>query len=413
MALSDLQIRKKVPTSKQEKLSDSGGLFLLVHPNGGKYWRMSYRFNSKQKTLSIGTYPSITLLQARTKRDEAKALLAASIDPGEAISKKAKKVASIEIQLAEAVAEDQQFENVAIEWHLKHAPNWKPSHANKIIGRLKLDVFPWIGKRKTSEITAPELLSVLRRIEVRGALETAHRVLANCGQIFRYAVATGRAERNYAADLKGALPPVQGEHFAAITEPKDIGELLRKIDGYKGGLITRSALALAPLVFVRPGELRHAEWCDIDLNKAIWKIPADKMKMNRIHLVPLSSQSVAILKELQPLTGAGKYVFAGAYDLNRPMSENTVNKALRTLGYDTKTQMTGHGFRSMASTLLNEQGFNRDAIEMQLAHSENDSVRAAYNRAQYLPERIAMMQAWSDYLFSLKHGANIINIQRA
>ena len=413
MALTELQIKNLKPTDKQQKLSDSGGLQLLVHPNGSKYWRLAYRFNGKQKVMAMGVYPIVTLAHARTKRDEAKALLANGEDPGERVTKKAKKAVIIEAQKIEAIAENLLFESVATEWHTKHAPNWKRSHADKIIGRLRADVFPWIGKRPMNEINPPELLSVLRRIEARGALETAHRVLANCGQIFRYAVATGRAERNQAADLKGALPPVNGVHFASITEPKDIGELLRKIDGYKGGLITRSALAIAPLVFVRPGELRHAEWCEINFDAALWTIPADKMKMKRTHLVPLSVQAIEILKDIQPLTGAGKYVFAGAYDLNRPMSENTVNKALRTLGYDTKTQMTGHGFRSMASTLLNEQGYNRDAIEMQLAHSENDSVRGAYNRAQYLPERIKMMQSWSDYLMGLKNGADVIAIKRA
>jgi integrase len=425
MALTELQIKNIKPIKNQQKFSDGGGLYLLVKPTsdnpkdpkkplgGGKEWKLAYRFDGKQKTLALGVYPSVTLAQARTKRDNAKALLAADTDPSGIVTKKAKKTIIVEAQKVEAIAEEGLFENVAIEWHTKHAPNWKKSHSDKIIGRLRADVFPWIGKRPMIEINPPELLSVIRRIEARGALETAHRVLANCGQIWRYGVATGRAERNQAADLRGALPPAQGTHFASIIEPKDIGELLRKIDGYKGGLITRTALAIAPLVFVRPGELRHAEWCEIDLDKALWTIPAAKMKMKRAHLVPLSTQAIAILKDIQPLTGADKYVFCGAYNANRPMSENTINKALRTLGYDTKTQMTGHGFRSIASTLLNEQGYNRDAIEMQLAHSENDSVRAAYNRAQYLPERTAMMQAWSDYLFALKQGAEVVTFKRA
>lgn len=413
MALTELQIKNLKPADKLQKLSDSGGLQLLVHPNGSKYWRLAYRFDGKQKVMALGVYPAVTLAQARIKRDEAKTILSNGKDPGEHVTKKAKKAVIVQAQAAQQIAEDRLFENVAIEWHSKHAPNWKKSHSDKVIGRLKADVFPWIGKRPMNEINPPELLSVIRRIEARGALETAHRVLANCGQIWRYGVATGRAERNQAADLRGALPPVQGTHFAAITEPKDIGELLRKIEHYKGGLITRTALLLAPLVFVRPGELRHAEWCEIDLDAAMWTIPAIKMKMKRIHLVPLSTQAVAILKDIQPLTGSGKYVFGGAYNANRPMSENTINKALRTLGYDTRTQMTGHGFRSIASTLLNEQGYNRDAIEMQLAHSENDSVRAAYNRAQYLPERKAMMQAWADYLHALKQGADVVTFRRA
>lgn len=413
MALTELQIKNLKSIDKQQKLSDSGGLQLLVHPNGSKYWRLAYRFDGKQKVMALGVYPAVTLAQARIKRDEAKALLSTGEDPSEHITKKAKKAVIVQAQVAQQIAEDRLFENVAIEWHTKHAPNWKKSHSDKILGRLRADVFPWIGKRPMNEINPPELLSVIRRIEARGALETAHRVLANCGQIWRYGVATGRAERNQAADLRGALPPVQGTHFAAITEPVGIGELLRKIEHYKGSLITRTALSLAPLVFVRPTELRHAEWCEIDLEAAMWTIPATKMKMKRAHLVPLSTQAVAILQDIQPLTGAGKYVFAGANNANRPMSENTVNKALRTLGYDTKTQMTGHGFRSIASTLLNEQGYNRDAIEMQLAHSENDSVRAAYNRAQYLAERKTMMQAWSDYLYALKQGADIVPFKGA
>jgi integrase len=412
MALTELQIKNLKPIDKQQKLSDGGGLQLLVHPNGSKYWRLAYRFDGVQKGMALGVYPDVTLAQARIKRDEAKALLSNGENPSEHVTKKAKKAVIVQAQEVQQIVEDGLFENVAIEWFTKHSPNWKKSHSDKIIGRLKADVFPWIGKRPMNEINPPELLAVIRRIEARGALETAHRVLANCGQIWRYGVATGRAERNQAADLRGALPPVQGTHFAAITEPKGIGELLRKIEHYKGGLITRTALSLAPLVFVRPTELRHAEWCEIDLDKALWTIPAAKMKMKREHLVPLSTQAIAILKDIQPLTGSGKYVFCGAYDNDKPMSDGTINKALRTMGYDTKTQMTGHGFRSIASTLLNEQGYNRDAIEMQLAHSENDSVRAAYNRAQYLPERKEMMQAWSDYLFALKHGADIVNLKR-
>lgn len=429
MALTELQIKNLKPTDKQQKLSDSGGLQLLINParknpnsteakplpdlGGGKEWKLAYRFDGKQKTLSLGVYPAVTLTQARIKRDEAKALLSSGEDPSEHVTKKAKKAVIVQAQEIQQIAEDRLFENVAIEWHTKHAPNWKKSHSDKIIGRLNADVFPWIGKRPMNEINPPELLAVIRRIEARGALETAHRVLANCGQIWRYGVATGRAERNQAADLRGALPPVNGTHFASITEPKDIGELLRAIEGYKGGFVTRCAMQLAPLVFVRPTELRHAEWCEMDLDNAEWRIPANKMKMKAIHIVPLSTQAVAILREIQPLTGAGRYVFAGAYDANRPMSENTVNKALRSLGYDTKTRMTGHGFRSMASTLLNEQGYNPDAIERQLAHADRDSVRAAYNYAQYLPERKRMMQSWADYLFALKQGADVITIKRA
>jgi integrase len=402
MALDNLTIKNATPTDKPQKLADGKGLFLLVNPNGSKYWRMAYRFNDKHKTLALGVYPAVSLAEARNRRDAARQLLEAGTDPSEIVTKKAKKAATVAAHAIEETKAELMFEFVATEWFTRHAVNWQKNHADKIINRLKADVFPWIGNRPINEVTPPELLTVLRRIESRGALETAHRVLANCGQIFRYAVATGRAERNQAADLRGALPPVMGTHFASITEPNQIGELLRKINGYKGSFVTRCAMQLAPYVFVRPGELRHAEWCEIDLDKAEWRIPANKMKMGTLHIVPLSTQAVAILREIQPLTGTGKYVFSGACDATRPMSENTVNKALRSLGYDTKTQLTGHGFRSMASTLLNEQGYNSDAIERQLAHSERDGVRAAYNYAQYLPERKTMMQAWADYLDGLK-----------
>jgi integrase len=257
------------------------------------------------------------------------------------------------------------------------------------------------------EISPPELLSVIRRIEARGALETAHRVLANCGQIWRYGVATGRAERNQAADLKGALPPSKTKCLPAIIDPVEVGKLLRKIHAYTGGNITRAALALAPLLFVRPGELRQAEWSEIDFDEALWTIPAEKMKMGREFLVPLSTQALAILKDIQPLTGSGRYVFCGAYGKDKPMSDGTINKALRSLGYDTKTQMTGHGFRSTASTILNEQGVHGGLVEFQLSHVERNKSRAAYNRAKYLRQRRKIMQAWGDYLYALKNGADV------
>jgi integrase len=398
MALTELQIKNVRPAGKQQKLTDGGGLFLLVHPNGGKYWRLAYRFAGKQNTLSLGVYPSVGLAEARERREQARKVLANGADPGDI--KKAQKAAVVALT-------ENSFENVAREWFSKHAPNWKENHSSKIIRRLEMDIFPWIGARPAGEILAPELLATIRRIESRGALETAHRALANCGQVFRYAVATGRAQRNPAADLRGALPPVKGGHFASITDPKAIGELLRDLDGYQGAFVTRCALRLSPLVFLRPGELRKAEWAEIDLDKAEWRIPAARMKMDALHIVPLSTQAVAILREIQPLTGAGKYVFPGARTDTRPMSENAVLAALRRMGYTTD-EMTGHGFRSMASTLLNEQGFNRDAIERQLAHAEWDGVRAAYNYAEYLPERKRMMQAWADYLGDLAKGADVM-----
>jgi len=398
MPLSDTTIRNAKPTAKPRKLADGGGLYIEVAPSGGKWWRFKYRFEGKEKRISLGVYPDVGLKEAREKHAEARKLLAAGVDPS--ANKKA-------VKAAQSERAANSFETVAREWFDKHAPNWKENHSSKIIRRLEVDIFPWLGARPIGEVTAPELLAAIRRIESRGALETAHRALANCGQVFRYAVATGRAQRDPAADLRGSLPPSKETHHASITDPKAIGELLRDIEGYQGAFVTRCALRLAPLVFLRPGELRKAEWAEFNLDKAEWRLPPERMKMNAVHIVPLASQAVVILREIQPLTGAGRYVFTGARTTTRPMSENAVLAALRRMGYTTD-EMTGHGFRSMASTLLNEQGFNRDAIERQLAHAERDGVRAAYNYAEYLPERKRMMQSWADYLDGLAKGANII-----
>ena len=400
MPLTDSAIRNAKPKEKNYKLADGGGLYLLVTTKGGKWWRLDYRFQGKRKTLSMGVYPDVSLKSARDRRSEAKTQLADGIDPGEI--RKATKASQ---------SDADGFEAVAREWWGKRDPTWSKTHSSRTILRLEKDVFPWIGTRPIGEISAPELLTVLRRIENRGALETAKRIHQSCGQIFRYAVATGRAQRDPSADLKGALPPTRQKHHASITDPKKIGELLRAVDGYEGSLVTRCALQLASLTFVRPGELRHAEWAEFDLDKAEWRIPAEKMKMRAVHIVPLSTQALRVLNEIEPLTGRGKYVFPGIRSNQRPMSENTVNAALRRLGY-TKEEMTGHGFRSMASTILNEQGWHRDAIERQLAHAERNSVRAAYNYAEHLPERVKMMQWWADYLDKLKAGAEIIPIKR-
>ncbi len=404
MALTDTAARGAKPGDKPFKLADEKGLFLLVHPNGSKYWRLKYRFAGKEKVLALGVYPEVRLAEARDRRDQARKTLANGIDPS-TVKRLSKQAVTL--------AHENSFEAVAREWFAKYSPGWAASHGDKIIRRLERDVFPWIGNRPIAEITAPELLAVLRRIETRGAVETAHRAHQNCGQVFRYAVATGRAERDPSQDLRGALPPTKERHHPSITDPKAIGALLRAADGYQGAFVTKCALRLAPLVFVRPGELRKAEWSEIDLEKAEWRIPAEKMKMRAAHIVPLSTQTLAILCELQPLTGASRFVFPGARGKNRPMSENTINAALRRLGYS-KDDMTGHGFRRMASTLLNEQGWNRDAIERQLAHGERDSIRAAYNYAEHLPERRKMMQHWADYLDKLKAGAEVIPLlQRA
>jgi integrase len=314
-------------------------------------------------------------------------------------------------ETAAAQAAENTVEAIAREWYAKRLHTWATGHAKTIIRRLERDVFPWLGGRPVAEVTPPELLTVLRRVESRGALETAHRIHQVCGLVFRYAVATGRAVSDPCRDLRGALPPANPNHHSAITDSKAVGDLLRAIEGYKGTLPTKCALRLAPLLFVRPGELRHAEWAEIDLDAAEWRIPAEKMKLRRPHIVPLPRQAVAILRELAPLTGLGRYVFPGVRSAKRPMSANTVNAALRRLGYDKET-MTGHGFRAMASTILNEQGWNRDVIERQLAHAERSKVRAAYNHAEYLGERRQMMQSWADYLDGLATGANVVPIRR-
>lgn len=391
MALTDTKVRTVKPKEKPFKIADGKGLFLVVQPNGSKYWRFRYRFADKEKLLALGIYPDVTLADARRKRDEARKQLADDIDPG--MAKQLKKLAK------KQVAEN-SFESVTREWHIKFSSKWTPEHGAKILTRLEKDVFPWLGHRPITEITAPELLTVLRRIENRGAIETAHRTHQNCGQIFRYAIAIGKAERDVSADLRGAIPPVKKRHLASITDPKSIGNLLRAIKGYNGFLVTKCALQLAPLVFVRPGELRKAEWSEINFETAEWRIPPEKMKMRITHIVPLSTQAITLLREIHALTGHEKYVFPSLRTNSRPMSNNAVLAALRRLGY-AKDEMSGHGFRSMASTLLNEQGWNRDAIERQLAHAERNNIRAAYNYAEYLPERRKMMQHWADYLESL------------
>jgi len=403
MALTDKTIRAVKHGHKPVRLFDSGGLYLEVAPNGGKWWRLKYRFTGKEKRLSLGVYPHISLKQARDRRDDAKKLLANGVDPSE--QRKATKAA-----VTERAANS--FEAVAREWFASFSKKWVKGHSDKILRRLEHNVYPHIGGRPIAEITSKEMLSVLRKVEDRGAIETAHRTKQNCSQVFRYAVATGRADRDPTVELRGALAPAKERHHPSITEPKAIGALLRAIDGYEGSMVTQCALKLAPLTFVRPGELRRAEWSEFNLDKAEWRIPAARMKMREQHIVPLSKQAVAALAALHPLTGSGSYVFPGARTNGRPMSENTVNAALRRLGYS-KDQMTGHGFRSMASTHLNEQGWHRDAIERQLAHAERDDVRAAYNFAEHLPERRKMMQAWADYLDGLRAGAVVTSIKKA
>lgn len=404
MALTAIQVKNAKAIDKPLKLSDGGGLFLFVQPNGSKYWRLAYRFQGKQKTLALGVYDAVGLSDARERRDAAKKLLANDTDPGllKQVHKRSKKVAA-----------ENSFEAVAREWFTKFSSQWVASHSERIIRRLERDVFPWIGQRPIAELTAQELLMSIRRIENRGALETAHRALQNCGQILRYGIATGRAERDLAADLKGALPPTKEKHHSSIIDPVAIGGLLRAINDYQGSFITKCALQLAPYTFVRPGELRHAEWSEIDLEAQEWRIPASKMKMRSGHIVPLSKQAMSVLLELQNLTGEGRYLFPGLRTSERPMSENTVNGALRRLGY-TNDEITGHGFRAMARTILDETlGFSPDWIEHQLAHAVRDPNGRAYNRTSHLPQRREMMQAWANYLDGLATGAKVISIKLA
>lgn len=414
--LTDLQIRNAKPKAKPYKLFDGGGLYLEIAPAGGKWWRLKYRYSGKEKRLSLGVYPETPLASfkdkqtgrmvrgARDRAAEARQRLADGVDPSQ--QRQAEEARKVSV-------EQDSFEAVAREWFGKNKPRWVDGHSEKILSRLERDLFPWLGTRPVSELTAPELLACLRRIEARGSLDTAHRAKQDVSAILRYAIATGRAQRDPAQDLRGALPPAKGGHFATIVEPTAVAALLRAVDGYSGDLVTRCALRLLPLVFVRPGELRNAEWAEFDLDAAEWRIPGARMKMRETHIVPLSVQAVDVLRELHPLTGEGRLVFPSIRTKARPMSENTINAALRRMGYGTD-QMTGHGFRAMASTLLNEQGWKPDAIERQLAHAERNRVRASYNHAQLLPERRKMMQAWADYLDVLKRGdSKVVPIRAA
>ena len=401
--LSDTQIKGAKSQSSDYKLADGGGMFLLVTPSGGKLWRMDYRFNNKRKTISFGAYPAITLASARQRREDAKKLLANGVDPGE--TKKAQKA-------AQGDQDTNTFEVIAREWHTKFAHTWVASHAQHKLERLEKNVFPWIGNRPIKEITAPDVLAVLRRLESRGILDTAHRVRFECSSIFRYAVATGRTDRDPVADLKGALPPVKNGHHAAPTDPKAVAPLLRAIDEFQGSFVVKCALQLAPILFVRPGELRAAEWSEFDFAAAEWHIPAGRMKMKIAHLVPLPRQAVEILESLRPLTGNGRYVFPGHRSPLRCMSDNALNAALRRMGFE-KSEITTHGFRAMARTILDEVLQVRpDYIEHQLAHAVKDPNGRAYNRTSHLVERKKMMQLWADYLDGLKVGAKIIPLKR-
>jgi integrase len=403
MPLTDVAIRNAKPTDKPRRITDGDGMYLEITPAGGKLWRFKYRFARKEKRLALGAYPATGLKEAREKRDAARKLLAAGIDPGE--QRKAERAAGEERAA-------NSFEVVAREWFGKQSKTWAESHSSKILLRLENYLFPWLGKRPIADIAAKELLAVIRRIEDRGAIESAHRTLQNCGQIFRYAIATGRAERNPASDLRGSLTPAKSTHRAAITDPGAIGQLLRASHDYQGSLVTRCALRLAPLLFVRPGELRAMEWSELDLDSAEWNIPAERMKTRQAHLVPLADQAVEILRELHPLTGRSRYVFPSARSPKRPMSNNAVLSALRRMGF-AKEEMSGHGFRAMARTVLDEVLHVRpDYIEHQLAHAVRDANGRAYNRTTHLAERRRMMQQWADYLDLLKQSGNVVPLAK-
>jgi integrase len=402
MPLSDTAIRNAKPCLKPVKLFDERGLFLLITPAGGKWWRFRFRFDSREKLLSLGVYPDVGLKEARNRRDAARKLLAEGIDPG--TDRKAQK----------AVKQDRvanSFEVVAREWYEKFSPNWVNHHGQRVIRRFERDIFPWIGSKPIADVTASELLAVVRRIEGRGALETAHRALGNCSQVLRYSIATGRCTHNPAGDLRGALPPTNAEHFAAVTEPAQAAALMRALDAYEGTFTVACALRLAPYVFARPGELRKAEWADFDLDAAEWRYMVTKT--NTAHIVPLAAQAVTILRELYPLTGTGRFVFPGARSNKRPMSDNAILAAMRRMGIS-KNEMSGHGFRAMARTILDEVlGVRPDFIEHQLAHTVKDPNGRAYNRTTYLPERREMMQQWADYLDKLKADAELAAPQGA
>lgn len=406
--ITDVALRKAKPQDKPYKIAVGNGLYLLVNPIGSKLWRWKYRVAGKEKLLALGSYPVVSLQDARQRHEEARRLLAQGQDPSEL--RRAEKAARVH---AEAVASD-TFERVARDWmaYREAKGDTAETTAAKDRWRLEAYLFPHIGQRPITEITAIELRDVLRKAEEAGKRETASRAKITAGQVFRWAVLEGRTHSDITSSLRRLFTTPKPTHRATITDPKKIGELLRAIEGFSGQPVTQAALKLAPLVFVRPGELRKAEWSEFDLDAAMWRIPAERMKMKAPHLVPLSSQAVEILRGLHGLTGHGHYVFPGVRTASRPMSENTVNAALRRLGYATD-EMTGHGFRSMAATRLNEMGWNADAIERQLAHAESNKVRGAYTHAaQYLDERKRMMQAWADYLAGLKAGGKVVPIKR-
>ncbi len=401
--LTDTAVKNAKPTTKQRTIFDGGGLYLLIAPNGGKYWRCKYTFEGVDGLLSFGTYPELSLAKARERREDTRRMVAAGVDPG-AVRKAQKE--------AKAASAD-TFEVIAREWIAKNSAAWSDSHIKTMRSRLEREVYPVIGSRPIDELKPRDILVILQGLEARGVLETASRVKSYCSQVFRYAVATLRAETDPTAPLRGAIALNQGKHHAAITDPKEVAALLRAIDDFNGTFVVKSALQLAPLFFVRPGELHKAEWAEFNLETAEWNIPAERMKMKQAHLVPLARQAVAILQELHKLTGCGRYVFPCQRTSDRPMSNIAMLAALRRMGFD-KEEMTTHGFRAMARTILDEiLGVRPDFIEHQLAHAVKDPLGRAYNRTSHLAERKKMMQTWADYLDGLKQGAKVIPFKRA
>jgi integrase len=386
MPLTDTKARNAKPQVKPYKITDGEGMFLYVNPTGSKYWRLKYRFAGKEKLLALGVYPDVSIAEARDRRGQARKVLAAGNDPGE-VKKETKRLTLLK--------SENTFEAIAREWLEGRSHTWTPHHAQQVLRRMEADLFPKLGNRPIADITAPDLLTVARIIEERGALDIAHRAVQTAGQVFTYAIVSGRAERNPASDLRGALKPLKKKHHAHLTA-QELPELLQKLEIYDGSLQTKLALKMLLLTFVRTSELRCAEWKEIDLDKGEWRIPAERMKMRSPHIVPLSQQAVEVLRELQKQTGHWPRVFPNQHKPASVMSENTMLYALYRMGYHSRT--TGHGFRATASTILNEHGFMPDVIERQLAHAERDGVRASYNHAQYLPERKKMMQWWADYL---------------
>lgn len=391
--LTDTKIRKAKHKDKEYTLSDGRGLHLQIHPNGSKYWHFRYTINGKRKLTSLGVYPAVSLAGAREKRDEYKKQIAQEIDP--VATKKQKRI------------EEQNtytFEKLLREWCEYYHQDLSEGTKQRTLRNLELYIIPWLGNTNIKELTSPELLQCLRRVESQQKLETANRLKGSCSLALRYGVQQGYCERDITQDLKGALKTATPKHMSTLTDPKEISQLLQDMDRYKGSFIVKCALKLSPLVFVRPKELSNMKWVDIDFKKKEWIVPADDMKMKVEHIVPLCKQSIEILEDIRPLTGTGKYVFQGIRNPNKPMSSASVNSALKRMGY--KNKIVSHGFRSMASTILNEHGFRYDVIEKQLAHQERNAVRGAYNHAQYLDERRDLMIWWGDYLEKLKNQSN-------